>query len=84
MPFVMSAVKSPSPEILGALTATLASLEGSLRELSMTGDAGSAHAGLLSAAASARQAVDSGFTGDRIAEAHKAAALFESAKARVH
>jgi hypothetical protein len=48
----------------------------------MTGTADAAARGLLiSATASARRAVNPAFSGDRVAESHQAAGLFEAAKA---
>jgi hypothetical protein len=80
LPFVHSAVKAPQDDVLQALAPTLREVDASLK--GMTGTADAAARGLLiSATASARRAVDPAFAGDRIAESHQAAGLFEAAKA---
>jgi hypothetical protein len=80
LPFVQSAAKSPQVDVLLALAPTLREVDASLK--GMTGTADAAARGLLiSATASARRAVDPGFDGDRVAESHQAAGLFEAAKA---
>ena len=80
LPFVQSAAKSPADDVLNALGPTLSEVEGSLK--GMTGTADAAARGLLiSATASARRAVNPAFSGDRVAESHQAAGLFEAAKA---
>jgi hypothetical protein len=80
LPFLQSAVKAPTPDVLRALVPTIEAVDTSLRQMNDTETA--ARRGLLiSAAAAARRAIDPAFTGDRIAEAHQAAGLFEAAKA---
>jgi len=80
LPFVQSAAKSPADDVLNALAPTLSEVDGSLKGITGTADA-AARGLLISATASARRAVNPAFTGDRVAESHQAAGLFEAAKA---
>ena len=80
LPFVQSAAKSPADDVLNALAPTLSEVDGSLKGMTGTSDA-AARGLLISATASARRAVNPAFAGDRVAESHQAAGLFEAAKA---
>ena len=80
LPFVHSAVKSPANDVLEALGPTLSEIDASLKGMTGTTDA-AARGLLISATAAARRAVNPAFSGDRVAESHQAAGLFEAAKA---
>jgi cell division septation protein DedD len=80
LPFVQSAAKSPASDVLDALAPTLSEIDGSLKGMTGTTDA-AARGLLISATASARRAVSPAFAGDRVAESHQAAGLFEAARA---
>jgi hypothetical protein len=80
LPFVHSAVKAPSNDVLEALGPTLGEIDASLKGMTGTTDA-AARGLLISATAAARRAVSPTFSGDRVAEGHQAAGLFEAAKA---
>jgi hypothetical protein len=83
VPFVQSAAKSPSPDVFAALAPTVSGIEASLREITATGESNAARGLLLSAAASARRAIDPDFLGSRIAESQQAAGLVDAAKALI-
>jgi hypothetical protein len=83
LPFVQSAAQAPAADVLQALAPALARIDVALK--GMTGTADAAARGLLiSATSSARRAVDPAFAGDRVAEGHQAAGLFEAARALVN
>lgn len=79
-PFLLSAARSPSPPVLAALADTLQSLHAALAAVSVPPDAADGHALMTSAAATARAALDPGFTGDRAAQAQQAVTMFQGAK----
>jgi len=78
-PFLMSAVKSGSPDVLRALDDTLSSVEASLRGLRAPASSLDQHQMLLSSIHTARKAVDVSFTGDRTAQAREAFVLYDAA-----
>ena len=80
-PFLLSAAQSGSVEVLAALDQTLASLEAALVAMSVPLSAAGQHQLLLSATRVARRGLEPGFTGDRLAHAHKAIDMFEGAMA---
>jgi hypothetical protein len=83
IPFLLSAATTPSREVLGALAPMLEGQVAALKALSVTGDSAAAHGLLIAATAAARRASDPAFAGDRLAQAHQAVGLFESATARM-
>jgi hypothetical protein len=78
-PFLTSAAKSGSPDVLRALDETLSTLESSL--LGMRAPAASAdqHQLFLSAIRTARKVTDVSYTGDRSAQAREAFVLYDAA-----
>jgi cell division septation protein DedD len=78
-PFVMSATQSGSPDVLGALDETLATLEASLKAMHAPATALDQHQLLISAIATARRAVNPAFSGDRSAQAREAFVLYDAA-----
>jgi hypothetical protein len=80
-PFLQSAAKSGSVEVLGALDQTLASIESSLASMSVPASAAPQHQLLVEATRSARAGVDPAFTGDRQAHLQKAFDMFDGATA---
>jgi hypothetical protein len=79
-PFLVSAVRSPSPEVMAALDRTLADLEASVASRpAETGEAAE-HALLLSATRSARRALEPGFTGSRLDQARHALGMLQMAR----
>jgi hypothetical protein len=80
-PFVLSAVQSPTPDVLRALSETLGTVEESLRAAPPAPNATGIHATLMSSARMARGAVAADFTGDRAAQARAAFTLLEAAAA---
>lgn len=80
-PFLQSAAKSGSVEVLGALDQTLAALESSLTSMSVPASAAPQHQLLVAATRSARAGVDPAFTGDRQAHLQKAFEMFDGATA---
>jgi len=78
-PFVMSATQSGSPDVLGALDETLATLEASLKAMHAPATALDQHQLLISAIATARRAVNPAFSGDRTAQAREAFVLYDAA-----
>jgi hypothetical protein len=79
-PFVVAASRTPSPEVLAALEQTLASLEGSLGAVTVPAASAAEHHRVVSAVRIARQAMRSGFTGDRLAQATQAVEVYEGAQ----
>ena len=69
LPFVQSAAKTPSPEVLQALAPLVAELSAEADQAGI--------ADLQAAMTAARQAIDPAFTGNRIVEAERAAAHVE-------
>jgi hypothetical protein len=75
----MSAAKSGSPDVLGALDANLATLEASLRAMRAPAASVDQHQMMLSAVRTARKVTDVSFSGDRAAQAREAFVLFDAA-----
>ena len=80
VPFLQSATRTAAPDVLRALASNVDEVERMLREATPSPETSDARGALSSALASARRAVDAGFTGDRVAEAHQAGMLVEAAK----
>lgn len=79
-PFVLSAIASPSPEVMAALAATLAGLGDWLRVIEPQEAWLAQHRVLLAGIALAAAALDPGFAGDRAAQARESFALIEQAR----
>jgi hypothetical protein len=79
VPFLQSAARTGG-DVLRAIASNVNDVEAALRQVPSTPEIADAHSALTSALASARRAVDTGFTGDRVAEAHQAASFVEAAK----
>jgi hypothetical protein len=80
-PFLQSAAKSGSVEVLGALDQTLAAIESSLTSMSVPASAAPQHELLVAATRSARAGLAPEFTGDRQAHLQKAFEMFDGAMA---
>lgn len=80
-PFLLSAARSPSPDVLAALGQVLVPLDRSIRDTAASGEAEAVRRLLASASASALRAADPIFAGDRLAYAHDAVALVREAAA---
>jgi cell division protein FtsN len=80
VPFLQSATRTSSPDVLRALASNVDELDAALRQVPATPEIADAHGALSAAMASARRAVDAGFGGDHVAEAHQAGLLVEAAK----
>jgi hypothetical protein len=80
-PFLQSAAKSGSVEVLRALDQTLTALESSLSSMSVPASAAPQHQLLVAATRSARAGLDPAFTGDRQAHLQKAFDMFDGAMA---
>ena len=80
VPFLQSAARTPAADVLRAVAANVNEIDAALRQAMPEPGTADAHAALTSALAAARRAVDAGFAGDRVAEAHQAAMLVEAAK----
>jgi hypothetical protein len=80
VPFLQSATRTSSPDVLRALASNVQELETALRQVAATPDVADAHGALSAAIASAKRAVDASFAGDRVAEAHQAGLLVDAAK----
>jgi cell division septation protein DedD len=78
-PFLTSAAKSGSPDVLRALDETLSTLEASLRGMRPPVASADQHQMLLSAIRTARQVTDVSFIGDRAAQAREAFILYDAA-----
>jgi hypothetical protein len=76
-PFLLSAARSGSPDVLGALDVTLAELEGTLKATPAPPVVVGQHQLLLTATQVARQGLAPDFAGDRLAQAHQALAIFD-------
>jgi hypothetical protein len=76
-PFQLSAARSRSPDVLGALDVTLAELEGTLKATPAPPVVVGQHQLLLTATQVARQGLAPDFAGDRLAQAHQALAIFD-------
>lgn len=82
-PFLRSAVATPTPEVLAAISGTFAGLEQTLRNTDVPRAAQSAHGLLTSAIQLARGAVTPTYSGDRTAQVREAMAQFQAAKAQL-
>jgi hypothetical protein len=78
-PFLMSAAKAGSPDVLRALDDTLSTLETTLRGLRAPAASLDQHQMFLSAIGTARKATDLSFSGDRTAQAREAFVLYDAA-----
>ena len=78
-PFLMSAAQSGSPDVLGALDETLATLEESLTRMRVPAGAADQHQMLLSSVRTARKAATPSFPGDRMGQAREAFVLYDAA-----
>jgi hypothetical protein len=78
-PFLMSAAKAGSPDVLGALDETLSTLETTLRVMRAPAASLDQHQMFLSAIAAARKVTDVSFSGDRSAQAREAFVLYDAA-----
>jgi hypothetical protein len=78
-PFLTSAAKSASPDVLGALDNTLSTIEGSLQALHPPAASVDQHQMMLSAIRTARKATDVSFSGDRAAQVKEAFVLYDAA-----
>jgi cell division septation protein DedD len=78
-PFLMSAAKSGSPDVLRALDDTLSGLEANLRGLRAPAASVDQHQMFLSSIRAARKVTDLSFSGDRTAQAHEAFVLYDAA-----
>jgi hypothetical protein len=81
-PFLLSATKTPAPEVLGAVDETLTGVQESLRAIQAPPAAAPSHALLRAAVNHAKQSVDREFSGDRAAQARQAIALWTQAAQR--
>lgn len=77
-PFLTSAAKGGSPDVLRALDDTLSALEASLRGMRPPASSVDQHQMLLSAVRTARKATDVSFSGDRMAQAREAFVLYDA------
>jgi hypothetical protein len=78
-PFLTSAAKSGSPDVLRALDETLSGLETTLRGLRAPAASVDQHQMFLSSIRAARKVTDVSFSGDRNAQAHEAFVLYDAA-----
>lgn len=78
-PFLMSAAKAGSPDVLGALDETLSMLETTLRGMRPPAASVDQHQMLMSAIRTARKVTDVSFTGDRSGQAREAFVLYDAA-----
>ena len=78
-PFLTSAAKSGSPDVLGALDVNLSTLEASLRAMHAPAASVDQHQMLLSAVRTARKVTDPSFSGDRAVQAREAFVLYDAA-----
>jgi len=78
-PFLMSAARSGTPDVLRALDDTLSTLEATLLSLRPPAASADQHQLLVAAVRTARRAVDASFQGDRMAQAREAYVLYDGA-----
>ena len=78
-PFVMSAAKAGSPDVLHALDDTLSTLETSLRSMRPPAASVDQHQMFLSAIRTARKVTEVSYSGDRNAQAREAFVLYDAA-----
>ena len=81
-PFLMSAVASPTPEVLAAIGKTLGAIQEWIATIEAPEDSASAHDSLIESVRMAVQAVAPEFAGDRAAQARQAVAQFRAATLR--
>jgi type II secretory pathway predicted ATPase ExeA len=81
LPFVVSAARSPQPEVLGALNSSVSAVQETLRAITPTNTQQRHYELVTSAAALAVRATSANFAGDRASEARQAAAIFAAARA---
>jgi hypothetical protein len=82
-PFLRSAVSTPTPEVLAAISGTFAELEQTLQVADVPRSSQGAHGLLTSAVQLARGAVAPTFSGDRMTQVREAMAQFRAAKAQL-
>ena len=82
-PFLRSAVSTPTPEVLAAISGTFAELEQTLQATDVPRSSQGAHGLLMSAVQLARGAVAPSFSGDRMTQVREAMAQFRAAKAQL-
>lgn len=82
-PFLRSAVSTPTPEVLAAISGTFAELEQTLQASDVPRSSQGAHGLLTSAVQLARGAVAPTFSGDRMTQVREAMAQFRAAKAQL-
>ena len=82
-PFLRSAVTTPTPEVLAAISGTFAELEQTLKVTDVPRSSQGAHGLLTSAVQLARGAVAPAFSGDRMTQVREAMAQFRAAKAQL-
>jgi cell division septation protein DedD len=78
-PFLTSAARSGSPDVLRALDENLSTIESSLRSLRAPSASLDQHQMLLSAIQTARRATDPSYSGDRTVQAREAFVLYDAA-----
>jgi hypothetical protein len=81
--FIMSAAQSGSPDVLGALDDTLATIETSIKAMHPPAGSRDQHQMLNEAIRAARKAMNPGFAGDRTAQAREAFVFYEAATTAV-
>ena len=82
-PFLMSAVASPTPEVLAAVGKTVRAIHDWIGTIEAPHDTASAHTSLVEAIRMAVQAIEPDFAGDRGAHASHALAQFREAAAEL-
>ena len=82
-PFLRSAVSTPTPEVLAAITGTFQDLEDALRATNVPRGSQGAHGLMTSAVQLAKSAVAPTFSGDRMTQVREAMAQFQAAKAQL-
>ena len=82
-PFLMSAVASPSPDVLAAVGKTLRAVQEWIGTIQAPKDSANTHDSLIESIRMAVQAVEPDFAGDRSDEARQAMTQFRSARLRL-
>jgi len=82
-PFLRSAVATPTPEVLAAVSGTFAELEHTLETTNVPRAVLAPHGLLTSAVQLAKSAVQPTFNGDRVSQVREANAQFQAAKAQL-
>jgi hypothetical protein len=80
-PFLMSAVASPSPDVLAAVGKTLLAVQDWIGTIQAPKESASTHDSMVQSIRMAVQAVEPDFSGDRAGQARQALAQFHSAAA---